>query len=232
MRLGAKKFDFVGKHPNCCKRLPGIQVLENTLTRSTNSSPSRRARAKIDDEILKQALTEIGSGQKPAFKTLYDATSHAFHAIILKMVQDPDLAQDVLQKAYVSIWQHAARYSPQKGKAFTWMLVIMRNRALDALRARGRAPNTELIDEALPDDTQHTEARAEAFMLRKLLEEALQKQPAHIAEVIELNVLEGWSCREIGTRLNVSPNTVKSWIRRGLTNMRYDLPLVSYHAAL
>jgi RNA polymerase sigma-70 factor (ECF subfamily) len=187
---------------------------------------------RLEDDILKQHLEAIAAGDKRAFKAFYEVTSGPCYGIVLRLLQDPDAAQDVLQKAYVSIWKNAGKYDAAKGKAFTWIVVIMRNRALDALRARARAPETELIEETVIDPTQKAEARAESFLLSRHLQKAFDRLPDHVSVAVQMNVVEGYSSREIGELFDVSRNTVKTWIRRGLASLRHDLPMSSYSAAL
>ncbi|MHA7859750.1 MAG: RNA polymerase sigma factor [Henriciella sp.] len=177
-------------------------------------------------------MASISEGDRVAFKEFYELTSGPCFAIVVRLLQDAEEAQNVLQKAYVSIWKNAGRYDRNKGKAFTWIVVIMRNRALDALRARALAPQTELLDSALIDPSQQTESRAEAFLLSRQLQSALNDLPSHISTAIQMNVIEGYSSTEIGELLDVSRHTVKTWIRRGLEKMRYQLNIKTFNEAL
>lgn len=186
----------------------------------------------LSDTKLAQALLACASGDKAAFRTIYDETSGKCYSIVLGIVRDREQAKDILQRAYVSIWKKAHTYDPAKGKAFTWILVIMRNRAVDYLRAKSRSAETEIIPETLVDDTQRTPAQAEAWMLNRTLGEHLRKLPKQMATAIHLNIVEGWTCSEISAHMDVSRNTVKSWIRRGLSKLRHDLPFESYQAAI
>lgn len=197
----------------------------------SNATPIGQS-ARVDEAVIRHRLAAIAQGDRAAFREFYDATSGPCYAIVLRLLQDPEAAQDVLQKAYVSIWKNAGKYDAEKGKAFTWIVVIMRNRALDVLRKRARTPQTELLEETLMDPSQKTEALAEAYMLSRQLNSALRKLPEHVSTAVQMNIVEGYSSTEIGEILNVSRNTVKTWIRRGLSNLRHDLPIESYRAAL
>lgn len=201
-------------------------------------SAAQKSKAEIDaqrsakDDVLKDLLRSIGIGDRAAFKALYEATSAPCFSILLRMLNNADDAEEVLQKAYVSIWKNAGKYDSKKGKAFTWIVVIMKNRAIDVLRARARAPQTELIEEQLVDLSQNAASRAESFMISRYLQEGFSKLPENVATAVRMNIIEGYSSTEIGEQMNVSRNTVKTWIRRGLITLRRDLPFKSYQAAL
>ena len=119
------------------------------------------------------------------------------------------------------------RYDPAKGKPFTWMLVITRNRALDKLRKRTRDRETQTLSgdliETLQDDSRNPHEDMQGLMLRDLLVPYLSDLKPEVAKAILLSTIDGMSAREIGEELGVPTNTVKSWIRRGLKSIRKDL---------
>lgn len=181
---------------------------------------------------LKAALAACAEGDAAAFKEVYRLTAPKFFAILKNQLKDAEAAKDVLQEAYVSIWKNAHRFDADKGNAFTWMLVIMRNRGLDRLRAEARAPVTEEIAETVPDGAARPEQQARTRNLGLILERHLAKLPEQVSLSISLNVVQGMTCREIGHILDVSPNTVKAWVRRGLKKLRADMPMDSVSAVL
>ena len=181
---------------------------------------------------LTTALAACAEGDAAAFKEVYRLTAPKFFAILKGQLKDAEAAKDVLQEAYVSIWKNAHRFDADKGNAFTWMLVIMRNRGLDRLRAEARAPVTEEIAETVPDSTARPEQQARTQHLGLLLERHLAKLPEQVSLSISLNVVQGMTCREIGHILEVSPNPVKAWVRRGLKKLRADMPVDSVSAVL
>ena len=74
---------------------------------------------------------------QPAFSYLYDNYSGALFGIIYKMLEDRELAEDVLQEAFVKIWNNFSNYDSLKGRLFTWMLNITRNLTIDTVRSKG-----------------------------------------------------------------------------------------------
>lgn len=187
---------------------------------------------RIDDGALERWLKSCADGDKQAFSDLYLATSAKFHAVVLKMVRCDETTRDILQKGYLSIWTNAARFDPGKAKAFTWMLVIMRNKAIDVLRSSRTASRTEEITEHLLDEAPRPPVRAQMNQAARVLEAKLAKLPDRVSQAVVLHVVHGYSCKEIGERFDASPNTVKSWIRRGLERLRAEMPYDSFAAAL
>ena len=182
--------------------------------------------AALNDELL-DCLAQCAAGNAAAFSRIYDLTSPKFSAILMKMVGNEAECADIMQDAYLSIWKAADRYDPSKGKPFTWMLVITRNRALDKLRERTRNRETQTLSggliETLKDDGRNPHEDLQSRMLRDLLVPYLSDLKPEVANAILLSTVEGLSAREIGERLDVPTNTVKSWIRRGLKSIRKDL---------
>lgn len=85
-------------------------------------------------------LSATAAGDSQAFEALYKLTSSKLNAIVLGMIRDEALTFDILQQAYVAIWKNAGKFDAGKGKPFTWMLVITRNKALDMIRKRKNSP--------------------------------------------------------------------------------------------
>jgi RNA polymerase sigma-70 factor (ECF subfamily) len=177
------------------------------------------------NRLLARALERCAAGDRNAFTTIYNLTAGKFTAIIRAKVDCSETTRDILQRAYTAIWLNAGKYDPAKAKPFTWMLVIMRNRAVDALRERDRAHPLVELDDGLEDDISLSpDQRARLKQAGALMSRALADLPEPMAQAVLLHVTEGYTCNEIGDRLGVSPNTVKSWIRRGLQQLRQQIP--------
>lgn len=185
------------------------------------------------NRVLARALALCAAGKSSAFTDIYDLTAPQFTAIISGMVKCEETTRDILQRAYLSIWTNASNYDASKAQPFTWMLVIMRNRALDVLRERKRRGEHEELDEGIIDDESPSpDIQARLQQVGSLLSSQLSVLPARMSQAIMLHVIEGHSCREIGELMGESPNTVKSWIRRGLERIRAELPYQSLDAAI
>lgn len=140
-----------------------------------------------------------------------------------------DLADEVAQAAFVSLWQHRDKYRPERGSVRSWLLAIVRNRGIDLMRSRasrGRLmvaadPHGWMIaaaDEANADEPAHAlveRAESDAAMWRLLA----TLPPAQRA-VIELAYLDGLSQQEIARMLAIPLGTVKGRLRLGLGKLR------------
>src|SRR5277367_1334167 len=88
-------------------------------------------------------MEAVQRGSQPALKRLYELESRRLYGIALRMVGRPDLAADVLQDAFVQVWQNAASFSPERGNVAAWLTGIVRYRALDILRRSRREIPTD-----------------------------------------------------------------------------------------
>ena len=102
---------------------------------------------------LARLLTAAGGGDRQAFRGVYDATAAHLFGLALRILRRRDAAEETLQEAFVSIWQHAGDYQPERGAPLAWMATIVRHRALDRLRReRATVPLDDVPErEAWPD---------------------------------------------------------------------------------
>ena len=167
-----------------------------------------------------QHLALLGAsaqGDKQAFSKLYQATSKQLYAVCLKMLSRKELAEEALQEAYVRIWHNASEYRMGKGTVLTWMVSIVRYRALDIFRYHKIRKEDELIEnESFDLDTSEKISDSEQLLLDKCLQQLdLQQRQA-----IYLAYFNGCSHQEVVKHLNNPLGTIKSWIRRGLMSLQ------------
>ena len=103
------------------------------------------------EQELNALLRHVAQGDKLAFKRVYDLIAAKLNGIALRLVRRRDIAEDVLQETFLSIWKNASQYDDAKGAAFTWCAMIVRNKALDRARRMSRRPV-----EISPDATVHS----------------------------------------------------------------------------
>ena len=161
-----------------------------------------------------------------ALRELYDMTSSKLYGVALRVVGNRDWAEDVLQEAYLNIWRIAGDYKVALSPPMAWMGVIVRSRALDFLRRRtsqqadagveldAYISETVASDAANPMDT--TQASEQAWALH----ECLRKLEAKQRDVLSLAYLRDLSHGELATQLKLPLGTVKTWIRRGIEQLR------------
>ena len=185
----------------------------------------RREKAeRLADEEL---MPLIGAKDPEAFAVLYDRHGGVAYSLAYRIVGKAGAAEDVTQEAFISIWRSGARYDRARGSVRSWMLSIVRNRAIDALRAgSGKAPKLDFDDDAVLEQRPATERTEEQAMRRETAGElrgALGKLPGEQAKVIELAYYGGFSQSEISRMLGVPLGTVKGRMRLGLEKIRGEL---------
>ena len=179
----------------------------------------------ITDDQLIAWLARIATQDSAALRQLYDATSSKLYAIAMRVVGNVEHAEDVLQEAYITIWRVAGDYKAPLSPPMVWLGVIVRSRGLDFLRRRKaeRAlagqpvedmADTLASDMETPMDTQEASEQAWA------LHECLRKIEAKQRQVVTLAYFRDLSQSELATQLKLPLGTVKTWMRRGLEQLR------------
>lgn len=183
--------------------------------------PPLHLRELSDDALMDRTARR----ESAAFDVLYARHIVSARAASFRVVHDAQRADDVCQDAFLAVWRSAARYDPALGNARSWVLSIVRNRAIDALRTSSRIRSSEVTDDALTwrlpapscDGTEFTALRnGEARATRALLDLLDPDQ----RRVVELAFFGGYSHSEIATMLGLPLGTVKARVCRGLLRMR------------
>jgi RNA polymerase sigma-70 factor (ECF subfamily) len=161
-----------------------------------------------------------------ALRALYDQTSTKLYGLAIKVVGNRSWAEDVLQEAFVTVWRSAGDYRATLSPPMAWMGMIVRSRALDFLRRRTseRADAVQEIDDLVsetvagdsPDPVDTAQASEQAWALH----ECMRKLEARQREVLSLAYLRDLSHSELSEQLELPLGTVKTWIRRGLEQLR------------
>lgn len=166
------------------------------------------------------------SDSEAALRELYDLTSGKLYGVALRVVGNRDWAEDVLQEAYLNIWRIAGDYRAVLSPPMAWMGVIVRSRALDFLRRRAseRADAglelSDAISETVAGDSPNPMDTTQASEQAWALHECLRKLEARQREVVSLAYLRDLSHSELAEQLKLPLGTVKTWIRRGLDQLR------------
>jgi RNA polymerase sigma-70 factor (ECF subfamily) len=188
------------------------------------SKPDPQSLHRLADEDL---MTLVDEKDPDAFAVVYDRHGGAAYSLAHRIVGDASMAEDVTQEAFLSIWRSTARFDAARGSVRAWVLGIVRNRAIDALRRSARpAPKLDLDDEAVLD-TQPAEQRTEVEAIRRetagRLRQALGLLPREQSQVIELAYFGGFSHSEIADMLGAPIGTIKGRMRLGLEKIRTTL---------
>jgi RNA polymerase sigma-70 factor, ECF subfamily len=175
---------------------------------------ARRAR-------LNDALLRTGQGDRSAFETLYRATSAKLFGVCLRIFPDRQEAEEALQDAYLTIWNRASSFQSGRASPISWLVAVTRNRAIDRLRAAGKAIYTpideanEIADPAPRADAQMFAANEDKILLGCI--EGLEPRDAHF---IRSAFLGGATYAQLADAESTPLATVKSRIRRALIKLR------------
>lgn len=172
------------------------------------------------------AMQLVRDGDPRAFELLYDRHGGAAYSLAYRMVGKRAMAEDVTQEAFLSVWRSRSLYDPSRGSVRTWLLGIVHNRTIDALR-RGsvhdrRRATLDGVEERheSPDRTDVEAARREEA---RDVRSALDTLPDEQRRTIELAYFGGLSHSQIAELLGEPVGTVKGRMRLGLTKLRRQL---------
>lgn len=174
------------------------------------------------DAALAALIAQVADGRQDALRALYDRTAPKLFGVILRIVRDRSAAEDVLQDAYLRVWQNAAGYAPEAGRPMAWLAAIARHRAIDQVRRKGEVPMPASEDDdedwlARIADPRDSEA---AILDRDALLACLGRLEPAQRDCVVLAYCEGLSREELALRYDRPVNTVKTWLHRGLASLR------------
>jgi RNA polymerase sigma-70 factor (ECF subfamily) len=173
-------------------------------------------------------LARTGAGDREAFRLLYARYSAPLFSLAIRLVGNVGEAEEMLQDAFMKIWRGAASYDPRKSRPFTWAVTVTRRTCIDHLRKRRRIPQASQLladDDATLDYSASDSVRraAESSEDSERIHGALAGAPPNQRRALELALFSGMTHTEIAQRLEQPVGTVKSWIRRGLLDLRTTL---------
>ena len=178
------------------------------------------------DHTLMTLLDRVAQRDEAALKSLYDMTSGKLYGLALRVLVRHEWAEDALQETFLQIWRTAPDYRASLSPPMAWLGLILRSRSLDLLRRR-KAEREHLSDDIddghadtlagdTPDPMDTSLASQQAWALHQCLTRLENKQ----REVVSLAYLRDLSHGELAEQLKLPLGTVKTWIRRGLDQLR------------
>ena len=172
------------------------------------------------DEDLLERLTRQ---DVTALDDLYVRYGRMAFALAYRVLDDPEGAEDAVQEAFLAVWRHADSYQPSRGSVKSWLLTVVRNRAIDLVRARESRPKAgppldEMIALASPEGDPADDAlrRIEADTVRA----ALASLPDEQRRTVELAFFSGLSYPEVAEVMRAPLGTVKSRMRLAMERLR------------
>lgn len=200
-----------------------------TTTAYLSADPPAAAPPLTDDGAL---VRRMAAGDEGALGLLYDRWSPLLHSVAHRILNDPEDAEDVLEEAFWQAWRQAGRYEEVRGGVSTWLTMIVRSRALDRVRARGRLREERWAElpEPSPSEAYDAPAGPDAFTERseerRLIEAAVAQLPPEQRETVELAYFRGMSQSEIAASLGQPLGTVKTRARLALQKLRESLVML------
>ncbi len=181
----------------------------------------------VTDTELNTLINQIGLGDEAAMKRLYELTAPRLYGLALRVVRKPEWAEDVLQEAYLNVWRTALDFRSTLSPPLAWMGLIVRSRALDLLRRRAtdRSHLTQEFDELLEDTLEgpspNPQDLQQSSQMAQALHQCLSGLDHKQRQVVSLAYLRDLSHSELAQQLSLPLGTVKTWIRRGLDQLRH-----------
>ncbi|PQB04752.1 RNA polymerase sigma factor [Aureitalea marina] len=172
----------------------------------------------VNSTIIQRFL----EGDQQALSHLYDQYSGAIYGVLLRMCRQEDIAQDVLQETFITIWEKRNSYNPEKGQFYTWAYRIGRNKMLNFLRN-----SPDLIQKEDLSVYDNKGASEEQPLDREALNGAIAKLEPHHKQALDLVYFSGMTHREAHQEMNVALGTFKSYIRQALKKLRENYQVVT-----
>lgn len=204
-----------------------------------------------DDAAL---ATRIATGDEAAFVIAYDRHSGFLFGSLVRFLGDREVAAEVVQDAFVTLWRRARLFDARSGSLLTWLLAIARHRAIDRLRAEGRRPGRDAVrldslttdggsGNGVPRPDTPPELVAGASTdpsdvarrrwIQSVVRTGISELPEHERQVILLGYTHDLSQSQIAERLEWPLGTVKSRTRRAMAQLRSRLgPVLDDEAVL
>ncbi len=180
---------------------------------------------RVDEHQYNADLVKLAAnGDEAAFGILYSRLAPCLYGMAFRMMNDAKEAEDVLQEGFTYIWRKANNYDPARSSAYAWAVMIVRNKAIDRLRARQRG---DRLREKVTSETgffaERDDSSAQVPISRERnaeVREALQKIAPEQRQAVELAFFSGLTHEQIAEQLGAPLGTIKARIRRGLLRLR------------
>jgi len=178
--------------------------------------------AVVGDESLESLLGLVARGDQRAFERVFEQVAAPVFGIVRRVLRDPAQSEEIAQEVLLEVWRQAARFSPERGSALSWVMTIAHRRAVDRVRteaaASARTARAFWQDQPAEYDqvAEQVEVRLEQERVRRCLDTLTDLQ----RESVDLAYYGGYTYREVGELLGVALGTVKTRLRDGLIRMR------------
>jgi len=185
---------------------------------------TRRLADRLADEEL---MVLVQRGDESALEILYDRHGGPAYSLAYRILGESQAAEDATQDAFLSVWRTSASYDAVRGSVRSWLLQIVRNRSIDALRrTAARGGRIDLDDDdvlAAQEAPERTDAEAARRERAEHVRGALRDLPQDQSQVLALAYYAGFTHSEIAELLGTPLGTIKGRMRLGLQKVRANL---------
>jgi RNA polymerase sigma-70 factor (ECF subfamily) len=169
-------------------------------------------------------VEQMAQGRQDALARLYDETSSMINGLLLRILERPEDAEEVLLDVYMKAWKYAGRYAEKRGTVRAWLMIMARNAGIDRIRQRRAQPRTLAFEpETTPEPVSaelSPEEQTSEQQRRRRVEIVLRELPPEQRAAVELAFFGGLTHAELAERLGEPLGTIKSRIRMALQRLR------------
>lgn len=170
-------------------------------------------------------IERLKAKDRTALEYLYDHYSGALYGVVFRVLQQEDVAEEVLQDVFIKIWDRFEQYDSSKGKLFTWMLNIARNQAIDKTRSGeiSKLRKTKGIENYVTsiENQDYIEQHVDGIGVKEILKDLSQEQRF----VVEHVYFKGYTQSELSEEFDIPLGTVKTRLRLAMQQLRSTLKL-------
>ena len=181
--------------------------------------PSLQPEPAQESDVL--LLKAIAARDEAALAQLYDRYDRILFGLLMRILNNREEAEDVLQETFLQVWRKAADFDESRGRPFTWLVTLARSRGIDRLRTlASRERVAEAGAREVSEEISDAASDALKSEQRGLVSDALAKLPDEQKRPIMLAYFDGLTQSEIATRLGAPLGTVKTRMRTGMIRLR------------
>jgi RNA polymerase sigma factor (sigma-70 family) len=177
----------------------------------------KKRKISLSEEEL---ITALRQQEKIAAEALYDMYSSSLFGVIIRIVQNNEMAEDLLQETFVKIWNSFSSYSPDKGRLYTWMVNIARNLSIDKIRSKdykNQSKNHELeLNVTSIDVSRNIAYQPELLGVKDLVNKLRPEQKV----ILDLVYFKGYTHLEAADELSIPLGTIKTRLRMAIIQLR------------
>jgi RNA polymerase sigma factor (sigma-70 family) len=167
-----------------------------------------------------ELVAALKQKNEKAFSYLYDNYAFALSGVVFSIVNDKEITEEIIQDAFVKIWNNVADFDETKGRLYTWMRRIVNNLAIDVLRSKQYKKQKAVLDSELVVEHLKAEDTLQLKINNNYLKQKITQLKEKEINIIQLSYFEGFTQEEIAKQLEMPIGTVKSRIRSAIIELR------------